>query len=109
MAAPTWPVFVSKLAKRFLVAKDTMAFCFEKPRDWTFKAGQFVDITLSQQLPGDPRGNIRGFSIASAPEEEYIMVATRLTGSPWKKFLSEAPLGYEVKIEGPFGTRRDFA
>jgi hypothetical protein len=45
-AAATWPVFQSKLVRRQEIAERTIAFHFEKPSDWTFKAGQFLDMTL---------------------------------------------------------------
>jgi hypothetical protein len=50
---------------------------FEKPVGWAFKAGQFIDMTLLNPSQTDPEGNKRGFSIASAPQEETLMVANR--------------------------------
>lgn len=38
--------FLSKLNGRQEVAEGTMAFLFEKPAGWAFRAGQFVDMTL---------------------------------------------------------------
>ena len=37
----TWPIFQARLLGRELVAEGTMAFRFERPADWTFRAGQF--------------------------------------------------------------------
>lgn len=101
--AATWPVFTAKLKSREEVAERTMAFHFEKPAGWTFKAGQFIDITLLDPPETDAEGNTRGFSIASAPQEETLMVATRLRDTAFKRVLKTAPLGTAVKIEGPFG------
>jgi len=103
MSTQDWPVFVSKLVKRFEVAEKTMGFCFDKPENWNFKAGQFIDITLLNPSENDEKGNTRGFSISSAPQENYVMVTTRLTGSVFKRVLSTVPLGFQVRIEGPFG------
>ena len=36
----------SKLKRREEVAEGTMAFHFEKPPGFKFKAGQFADVTL---------------------------------------------------------------
>ena len=80
-----------------------MAFHFEKPADWTFKAGQFIDMTLLEPLETDAEGNTRGFSIASAPYEETIMVATRMRNTAFKRVLKTLPLETAVRIEGPFG------
>lgn len=85
------------------VAERTMAFRFEKPSGWIFKAGQFLDMTLINPPETDAEGDIRSFSIASAPFEEILMIATRLRDSAFKRTLSTMPRGTEVRIEGPFG------
>lgn len=104
MSTPaTWPVFMAKLKSREEVAEGTMAFHFEKPPGWTFKAGQFIDMTLLEPPDTDAEGNTRGFSIASAPQEETIMVATRMRDTAFKRVLKTLPLETAVKIEGPFG------
>lgn len=99
----TWPVFMAALKARQEVAERTMAFQFDKPDGWTFKAGQFVDLTLIDPPETDSEGNTRGFSIASAPGEDFLMVATRLRDTAFKRSLKTVPLGTKVKIEGPFG------
>src|SRR5207244_8625029 len=88
------------------VAERTMALRFEKPANFQFTPGQFLDITLLNPRETDSEGNARGFSIASAPHENFIMVATRLRDTAFKRVLSSVPLGTEVKIEGPFGNLR---
>jgi ferredoxin-NADP reductase len=99
----TWPVFETPLVGRELVAERTMSFMFSKPADWTFRAGQFIDITLLNPPMTDAEGDTRGFSISSAPSEDVITITTRLRGSAFKRNLQELPLGTLVKIEGPFG------
>lgn len=98
-----WPVFKARLVSRTEIAEATMAFRFERPPEWTFKAGQFVDITLINPPETDAEGNVRGFSIASAPHEGVIMVATRMRNTACKRLLRTMPLQTEVQIEGPFG------
>lgn len=98
-----WPTFMSRLDERHEVAENTMAFEFEKPAGWTFKPGQFVDITVMNPPETDTEGNTRGFSISSAPHEPMIMVATRLRDTAFKRVLKSLPLRSEVKIEGAFG------
>jgi len=39
--------YQSTLLGRTEVAEGIMAFQFEKPRDFVFRAGQFIDLTLS--------------------------------------------------------------
>lgn len=91
------------LIERRLVAEGTMAFHFEKPAHFVFTPGQFVDLTLLQPSETDAAGNTRAFSIASAPEELTLMVATRLRDTAFKRELQRMPLGTTVRMEGPFG------
>src|ERR1041385_8585325 len=93
----------SKLVSRQEVAERTLAFHFEKAPNWTFKAGQALDLTLLDPPETDAEGNTRAFSIASSPHEETLMVATRIRDTAFKRALSALPLGSVVKIEGPSG------
>jgi ferredoxin-NADP reductase len=102
-AVAAWPTFQSALFSRELVAERTMAFRFAKPADWTYRAGQFVDITLLDPPETDAEGNTRGFSISSAPSENVIMITTRLRDTAFKRVLQRMPLRTLVKVEGPFG------
>ncbi len=105
-ATVAWPTFEAALMSRELVAERTMSFRFAKPADWTYRAGQFVDITLLDPPETDAEGNTRGFSISSAPSEDAIMITTRLRDTAFKRVLQTMPLGTPVKIEGPFGDLR---
>ena len=95
--------FPVKLIERRLIAEGTMAFHFAKPSQFVFTPGQFVDLTLLQPSETDAAGNSRAFSIASAPHEDTIMVATRLRDTAFKRELQRMPIGSIVRMEGPFG------
>lgn len=97
------PVTLSKLVSRHEVAERTSEFRFEKPSNWTFKAGQYLDMTLLDPPETDTEGNTRTFSIASSPGEETLMVATRMRNTAFKRVLNTMTLGTAVKIEGPSG------
>jgi ferredoxin-NADP reductase len=101
---PALPVTLSKLVSRQEVAERTIAFRFEKPTNWTFKAGQCLDMTLLDPSETDAEGNTRTFSIASAPHEDTLMVATRMRDTAFKRVLNTMPPGSAVKIEGPSGS-----
>jgi ferredoxin-NADP reductase len=92
-----------KLKTRLEVAERTLAFQFEKPAGFTFKPGQYINITLLDPPETDAEGNVRTFSIASAPGEHALMVATRMRDSAFKRVAARMPLGTEVRLEGPFG------
>jgi ferredoxin-NADP reductase len=96
----------SKLVGRETVADRTMSFRFERPVDWSYRAGQSVDITLLDPPETDAEGDTRAFSISSAPRENVITITTRLRDTAFKRVLQQVPLGTEVKIEGPFGDFR---
>lgn len=97
------PAFTARLAERHEVAERTMAFQFDKRASWSFKPGQFIEVALLNPPETDPEGDTRAFSIASAPHEPRIMVATRLRDTAFKRVLERMSLNSEVKIDGPFG------
>ncbi len=75
-----------------------MAFEFEKPANFTFKPGQWLDITLPSLAKDVPGGNTRGFSFASAPEDDFLMVATRIRESAFKQEFAKLAPGAEARI-----------
>ena len=102
-SAAASPVIMSKLKDRKEVAEGTMAFWFEKPSGWAFKPGQSLDMTLLDPPETDSEGNVRTLSIASAPRDEALVVATRMRDTAFKRVLKTMPIGTAVKIEGPSG------
>jgi ferredoxin-NADP reductase len=95
----------ARLVASARVAEDTASFSFEVEAPFTFDAGQTCDLTIRSPRYQDEKGSIRTFSIASAPAEApRITVATRLTGSAFKRSLLEAPVGYEIELDGPSGS-----
>lgn len=96
--------YQSRLSGREKVAEGTMAFHLEKPTGFEFKAGQYVDISLINPPETDSEGNVRSFSIASAPYEDRLLVVTRMRKSAFKRVLATLPIGTEVKLEGPMGS-----
>ena len=97
-------VYTAPLTSRHEIAESTMAFRFAKPADFQFRAGQSVDITLLNPPETDAEGNTRAFSIASAPFDGELMIATRMRDTAFKRVLRKANLPLKVKIEGPSGS-----
>jgi ferredoxin-NADP reductase len=97
------PASICKLVTRDEVAEGTHAFHFDKPPNWNFQAGQFLQLTLLDPGIRDNQGSKRTFSIATAPCEETLMVTTRIRNTGFKQALNALPLGSTVKIEGPGG------
>jgi len=98
--------YQSTLLGRTDVAEGTMAFQFEKPHDFVFKAGQYIDLTISGSQHGSSNGLTHTFSIASSPFDEELVVTTRMRNTVFKRALSILPIGSGVKIEGPMGSFR---
>ena len=96
--------YQSTLLGRTEVAEGTMAFQFEKPKDFVFKAGQYIDLTLSSSQPGSSNGLTHTFSVASSPFEKELVVTTRMRNTVFKQALSILPVGAKVRIEGPMGS-----
>jgi ferredoxin-NADP reductase len=93
-----------RLKKKGDVAEGTMAFYFEKTVGFQFKPGQHANLTLLTPSETDAEGNVRTFSIASAPAEEDLMFATRMRDTAFKRVLKTMPLGTEIALIGPFGS-----
>ncbi len=93
-----------KLTKREEVADGTMAFHFEKPEGFRYSAGQFADFTLIDPPETDAEGNIRSFTLASAPCERDLKIATRMRDTAFKRVLKVMPYGTQLKMDAPHGT-----
>jgi len=96
--------YQSTLIGRAEVAEGTIAFQFEKPNDFVFKAGQYIDLTLFGSQRGLQNGLTHTFSIASSPCDERLLVTTRMRNTVFKRTLSVLPIGSPARIEGPMGS-----
>jgi ferredoxin-NADP reductase len=96
-------IHASALRRRETVAEGTMAFHFDKPEGFAFKAGQYMVVTLKNPPETDAEGNTRTFTIASAPSDTDLMITTRMRDTAFKRVLRSMALPAEVKIAGPYG------
>jgi ferredoxin-NADP reductase len=94
----------SRLLGREEIADGTMAFHFARPAGFAFKAGQAVDVVLAEAQGLDTAAGRHTFSLANAPSEERLTVATRLRDSEFKRALANLPVGATVNLDGPFGS-----
>lgn len=98
------PTYQISVKNQIEVAERTIAVHFKKPASFEFKAGQYVDVTLLNPPQMDSQGSIRTFSIASAPYEDDLVVATRVRESAFKRVFAVLSPGSELKLEGPMGS-----
>ena len=96
-------VYETALRRRESVAEGTAAFYFEKPAGFAHQAGQNAVFTLVDPPETDSQGPSRTFTIASAPHEPELMIATRMRDTAFKRVLKSAVLGAPVRIDGPSG------
>lgn len=73
-----------------------MAFHFQRPEGFEYKAGHFIDLTVN--------GNVHAFSLTSAPHQKDLMIATRMRDSQFKNDLKALEPGGEVEITEAMGS-----
>ncbi|HET6576292.1 MAG TPA: FAD-dependent oxidoreductase [Fimbriiglobus sp.] len=97
-------IYKVKLKGRQEIASGTMAFHFEKPDGFAYKAGQTGDFTLVDPPETDAEGDTRTFSLASAPYEADLMVATRMRDTAFKRVLKTMEMGTALTLDAPYGS-----
>lgn len=95
--------YETELTGREEVAEGTMAFRFARPAGFDFKAGQSMNVSLVDPPETDGKGNRRTFSIASAPFEKELVIATRMRDTAFKRVLKTTALRTPVQLRGPAG------
>ncbi len=96
-------IFDTRLRRRETVAEGTMAFYFDRPPGFNFEAGQFASFTLVDPPERDDAGDMRTFSLASAPYQGELMIATRMRDTAFKRCLRALPDGAPLEVDGPYG------
>lgn len=81
--------------------KNCFSLILEKPDNFTFYPGQYLDIKLPVS---DPDGDTRAFTISSSPTEDFLMITPKKGLSPFKKFMEELKAGDEIESSHPAGT-----
>ncbi len=98
------PSFHITCTKKELIAPGVYELTFTKPKDLSFKPGQFVlfDVPLIDH-PEDIQ--TRAFSIASRPEEPHLFFLIKLVpGGRASRWIEQVVTdGTSVRIQGPFG------
>ncbi len=95
--------FTVTLKERKTVADGTEMFIFAKPADFTFEAGQYVAMLLSQTVVPDTKNGVRSLSIASAPFENDLYFAMRQSESGFKQTVFVLKPGDTVAITKAVG------
>lgn len=97
-------IYKSKLLSKREIARDTMEFTLLKPEGFDYQSGQTIDLSLIDPSESDQRGNMRTFSLVSAPHESVLKIAMRLRNSVFKRVLKSMEQEVGLCIEGPYGS-----
>jgi ferredoxin-NADP reductase len=97
------PSYATQLQRRRDLTEGTAAFVLARPEGFTFQAGQSINLTLVDPPEKDSKGNMRTFSLVSAPHEPFLEIATRLRTSAFKRVLAALPPGAPLQMRGPGG------
>ncbi len=94
--------YKAMLLERRVVAKDTVVLILEKPKNFIFIPGQYIDVgLLNTNLEEYER--FRSLSIGSVPQEEFLLLSYRSRPSQFKQRIDQLPLGADLEIQGPLG------
>lgn len=90
--------------------QNAISLIFQPQEEFRWNAGQAMEVHLPHENM-DARGDVRTFSISSAPSEGFVMITTRNYGddaSSFKKALFNLEQGDTVEVSGPFNSRGNF-
>lgn len=85
------------------VAEKTLAVKLEKPADFSFVAGEYSVLSVPTLIEPDSKGPNRCMSIASAPSDDHLLFAMRLSETPYKKTIARLQVGDEMIVGAPVG------
>ncbi len=91
------------LIDRQHIADNTLEFFLKRPEGFEFSAGQHINVKLNDLRFEDKKAGRRTFTIASAPFEANLRIATRLTDSGFKQTIAQSDDQQHVEIIGPSG------
>lgn len=92
--------YISKITSKIQLTNDVIQIFFEKPDDFNYKAGQYVQVFV----PGQQNITTRSYSLTTAPHQDdlgfCIKVIPEGIGS---QFLDSLFVGQEIEFRGPIG------
>jgi ferredoxin-NADP reductase len=94
--------FEAEIRSIIVETSDTRTLRLDRPANFNFVAGQFVNVTLMTREDGRVR---RAYSIASSPREPYIALTVRQMpdGLVSRILTEEVRIGERLNLRGPYG------
>lgn len=85
------------------IAEGTKYFCFSKPENFQFTAGQYVAMRITNLVAPDVKNGVRSLSLSSAPGENHLGFAVRKSESGFKTTLWAMKPGDTVEVTDAVG------
>ncbi len=97
---------VLKVLNKKSAAKNVFSLIFEKPENFSFYPGQYLDYELPVDDPNGKTksGDTRAFTISASPTEDFLMLSTKVGHTPFKKALAQLKPEDGIKTSHPAGT-----
>src|SRR5688572_14308982 len=92
---------ILKVADRKIESEKYFSLVLEKPDDFQYYPGQYLDIELDVK---DKFGKTRAFTISSSPTENFLMITIKKGLTPFKKKLETLKKGDILLASHPAGT-----
>lgn len=89
----------AKLIGSEYCGSEIASFRFTKPEGYSFESGQYMVLTLA--TADGPQS--KPFTHSQAPDDPYLELTTRLSGSAFKNALAALRPGDAVAVRGPAG------
>lgn len=91
---------ILKIKQKNLEGNNCFSLIFEKPKKFSFYAGQYLDM----ELPINGKFDSRTFTISSSPSEDFLMITTKYGISKFKKAMEKLKTGDSINVSHPIGT-----
>jgi ferredoxin-NADP reductase len=92
-----------KLVKKTEIAQNTLEIQLKPETGYQYQAGQYADVWISKPPAVYNPDLVRTLSFSSAPTDLYITFAFRVSRSPFKSFISSAPIGTRLYLSHALG------
>jgi len=93
-----------KIVEKKNLADGTLGLYLEKPEKFTYKAGQYALLHVPPLKDKDVRESTHAMSLASAPHQDTLLMAMRVSQSNFKQTINSMNVGDTLEIDGPLGT-----
>lgn len=92
-----------KVVKKEQLAEGTLGLYLEKPAGFFYSAGQYALLNIPSLNEKGGRESTHSMSLASAPYQDYLFFAMRISQSDFKQTICKMAIGEELVVDGPIG------